>query len=106
MFNIIKQLEANRVEVVAPKRSLMKVVVSIYRRWVSKRAYNALVLTKREEKAVAAKTNAELADELDARSEVLLTESVMCKRTNKVESDRLMEEAVELATKAGELRFL
>jgi hypothetical protein len=30
----------------------------------------------------------------------------MCKRTNKVESDRLMEEAVELATKAGELRFL
>jgi hypothetical protein len=106
MFNIIQQLEANRIEVTLPKRTVLQKLVGLYTNYKGKRAYQALALAKREEKAAVVKSNAELADEMDARSEALLTESVMCKRTNKVESGRLFEEAVELATKAGELRFL
>lgn len=106
MFSIIKQLEANRIEMVAPKRSLLQKLVGIYKSYKSKKAYQALIIAKREEKAAVAKTNAELATEMEARSEALITESALCYRTNKVESDRLMEEAAELASKAASLRFL
>lgn len=106
MFSIIKQLEANRIEMAAPKRSLLQKLVGIYKSYKSKKAYQALIIAKREEKAAVAKTNAELATEMEARSEALITESALCYRTNKVESDRLMEEAAELASKAASLRFL
>lgn len=105
MFSIIKQLEANRIEVVVPKRSFLQKLKGIYANWKGKRAYQALILAKREEKAIVAKTNEELANDLDARSHALLVESVKCKRTDKVESVRLMEEATELAVQASSLRF-
>lgn len=106
MFAIIKQFEANRIEVVAPKRTVLQKLVGIYKSYKSKKAYQALIIAKRDEKAAVAKTNADLATELEARSEALITESALCYRTNKVESDRLMEEAVELASTASSLRFL
>lgn len=105
MFTLIKQLEANRPQVEAPKLTFIQKVKAIYRSWKGKRAYQALILAKREEKAAAAKTNAELADEMEARSDALINESAMCKRTDPVESDRLFEEAVAMATEASALRF-
>lgn len=105
MFAIIKQLEANRIEMPVPKRSFIQKLKGLFQARKNKRAYQVLVIAKRAEKAAVAKTNIELADEMEARSEALLIECVMCKRTDKVKSDRLFEEAVALAAESDALRF-
>lgn len=106
-MNLLKQaVELKQAqEATAPKKTLIEMIKSMYRRFKGKRAYQAMILAKREEKALQAKTNAQLADELDARSEELLTESVLCKKADPVKSEQLFEEAVELTTKANVLRF-
>ena len=85
------------------KLSLVAKIKAVYRNWKGKRAWEALKVAKREEKAVQAKTKAEQADEMETRSNALIEQSVLCK--DKVEANRLFEEAVELAQAASSLRF-
>jgi hypothetical protein len=105
MFAILKQLDAIAVETVVPKRSLLQKLMGVYKGYKAKRAFTALKLAKRAEKAAVVKSNTDLAAELEARSDALVLQSVQCKRTNKVESDRLLDEAITLATEASALRF-
>ncbi|MNN63552.1 hypothetical protein D3C81_1789360 [compost metagenome] len=90
----------------APKEqvSLWQRITRAYRSWKGKRALQALAKAKREEKAALAAQNEATADELDAAVDRLIHASVLCRKTDPTESDRLFEEAQELAAKAALLR--
>lgn len=106
MFDIIKRLEESKPKAEVVKPTLLQVVVSCYKRWKNKRAFKALALAKREEKAVLVKTNLELADELDERGNALIEQSARLMRTDRVEADRLFEEAADLSAQANTLRYM
>ncbi|MNI49170.1 hypothetical protein D3C76_25600 [compost metagenome] len=86
------------------KLSILARIKAYFRKRQSKKAYEALKLAKREEKAnLKAQRDQEIAA-LELQIDALVTKSAELKRTNPEESNRLFEEALTLTEKVSALQ--
>lgn len=86
----------------AKKFSLLEMIKAAYRKWNGKRAYEALKLAKRKEKADLVVSNAARADQLEKEADDLVMESVGIK--DKVKIEELMDLATAKMIEASALR--
>lgn len=86
----------------AKKFSLLEMIQTAYRNWKGKRAYEALKLAKRKEKADLVLSNTARADQLEKEADDLIMESVGCK--DKVKVEELMDLATAKTIEAASLR--
>lgn len=86
----------------AKKLSLLEMIKAAYRAWKGKRAYEALKLAKRKEKADLVLSNTARADQLEKEADDLVMESVGTK--DKAKIDELMDLATAKMIEASTLR--